>query len=169
MFEDMIWEGLQAFNVTQNIIIGRMLEIQAIQENERREIAKLLGYEDSAGKGKITQLNEMLEKEFPKFDFDKFGVNQEWLKAEEKRDEKKEKEKNLKENWEKFQEGLESFKEKSKQTLSKLGLHPLLFAYKTPYEKLMFERMTKQMQRGPGVAFAEVDSFLKKKAGVPGA
>jgi len=32
----------------------------------------------------------------------------------------------------------------------------------------MFERMTKQMQRGPGVAFGEVDNFLKKKAGVPG-
>ena len=62
----------------------------------------------------------------------------------------------------------ENFKEKSKQILAKLGLDELLWAYKTPYEKLMFERMSKQMQRGPGVAFSEVDRFLKKKAGVPG-
>ena len=65
------------------------------------------------------------------------------------------------ENWQKFSK-------KSKQTLAKLGLDELMWAYKTPYEKLMFERMSKQMQRGPGVAFAELDKFLKSKAGVPG-
>jgi hypothetical protein len=28
--------------------------------------------------------------------------------------------------------------------------------------------MASQMQRGPGIAFLEIDAFLKKKAGVPG-
>ncbi len=166
MIEDMIWDGIQTFNITQNILIGRMLEIQAIKENERRQISRMLGYEDLAENGKVTELDEMLKKTYPEFDFNEGKVDEKGVESQLKKEVKKEE---VKKNFEEFQEKWKSFNEKSKKTLGKLGLYPLMFAYKTPYEKLMFERMTKQMQRGPGVAFGEVDNFLKKKAGVPGA
>jgi len=164
MLEDMVWDGIQAFHATQNIIIGRMLEIQAIKECERREISRMLGYEDLTKTGGTSELDEIIEKSYPEFNFKEGKVSEEGIEKKLKEKEKEEPEKKD----EKFKEGFENFKEKSKQILAKLGLDELLWAYKTPYEKLMFERMSKQMQRGPGVAFGEVDNFLKKKAGVPG-
>jgi hypothetical protein len=142
-----------------------MLEIQAINEAERREIAQLLGYEKLTETGGATKLDELLEKDYPEFDFETGEVKD--FELEEK--EGKKKVGSLKEGLDKFKERMEKFNTKSKRVLTKLGLNKLLFAYKTPYEKLMFERMSKMMQRGPGIAFSEVDRFLKQKAGVPGA
>ncbi len=163
MMEDMMWAPLQAFNATQNIIIGHMLEIEAIKEAERREIALMLGYENFGPPGGTTGLDDILKTEYPEFDFEEGKVKEKWEKKEE--EEKKNK---FKENFEKFQEKLEKISGKSKKIFNKLGLDYLMFWYPTPYNKMMYEIMSKMMQRGPGVAFLEVDQFLKKKAGVPG-
>ena len=42
-----------------------------------------------------------------------------------------------------------------------------MIAYPGPYEKLMQQRMTKMMQRAPGIAFRDIDLWLKKAGGVP--
>jgi len=42
-----------------------------------------------------------------------------------------------------------------------------MFLYPGPYEKFMHERMSKMMQRGPGLAFLAVDTWFKKSAKVP--
>ncbi|GEM_PF-879329 len=168
MMEDMVFSPMQSFNATQNIIIGHMLEIKAIREKERREIALLLGLEtEKLGEsGGITGLDDILKAEYPEFDFEEGKVKEKWEEKEKK--EEKEKLNKFKENFENFKEKFENFRGKSKKILKKLGLDPLLFWYPTPYEKMMAERMTKMIQRGPGMAFLEVDQFLKKKAGVPG-
>ncbi|MEM5793219.1 MAG: hypothetical protein QXY45_02570 [Candidatus Aenigmatarchaeota archaeon] len=165
MLEDIMIDPMQAFNATQNIIIGHMLELKAIRELERRTIANLLGYEDVGGSG-VSKLDEILKREYPEFDFEKGTVDEKWLK--EKKEEKKKSKNSFKELIERFEEFKEKFTQKSMPIVSKLGLYPLMFVYKTPYEKLMFDRMSKMMQRGPGVAFLEVDTWLKRKASVPG-
>jgi len=156
MLEDMIWDPMQAFNATQNVIIGHMLELEAIRENERRQISQLLGYEEPGTElGKMRKLNEVLEASYPEFNFDEGAVKEEF--PEEEGEGSKKGFKKLKEDFEKFQGRMEKFNTKSKNILTKLGLDKLMFAYKTPYQKMMYEVMSKMMQRGPGIAFLEVD------------
>ena len=167
MLEDMMFNGMQAANATQNIIIGHLLERQAILEKDRREIAMMLGYEDLGAPGRTTKIDEILQREYPEFDFDRGEISARWLEKEPKTKGEEDKKAVVK-GFESFKQNLGKIESQSKEVLRKLGLDGLLFFYKTPYEKLMHSRMARQMQRGPGIAFLEIDAFLKKKAGVPG-
>jgi hypothetical protein len=168
MLEDMMFDGMQALNTTQNVLLGHLLERQAIIEKERREIAIMLGYEELLEEeGRTSKVDDILKKEYPQFDFDKGEINAKWLEKEIKEKKEGDGQGPLK-GFQEFKENLGRIEAKSKEALRKLGLADLMFFYKTPYEKLMHSRMARQMQRGPGIAFLEIDAFLKKKAGVPG-
>ena len=158
MVEDIIFDGMQAFNCTQNIIIGRLLELNAMKRKTERDIGILLGNIDPVTFEKI---DDIVTREYPDI----------YVEDEEERKKiKQEKQSKLREASNKlqnFREKFTDFRSRFGKFLAKLGLN-LMFVYPGPYEKLMYERMSKMMQRGPGVAFLEVDTFLKRKAGVPG-
>ncbi|MBD3155465.1 MAG: hypothetical protein GF368_02310, partial [Candidatus Aenigmarchaeota archaeon] len=83
MLEDMMFDGMQALNTTQNVLIGHLLERQAIIEKERRDIAIMLGYEELLeDEGRTSKIDEILKKEYPQFDFDKGEMSAKWLEKE---------------------------------------------------------------------------------------
>lgn len=158
ILEDIWVEPLKTFNCTQNIILGRMLELRAKDIKSEREIAMLLG-EEIDKEGKIMKIEDVLKEEY--FEF----------YAAEK--EKEEREKKRKQGisfggFPNLGEGLSKIFSPITDLLNKLGIE-VMFAYPGPYEKLMYERMSKMMQLGPGRAHGTISEYLKKAGGVPGA
>lgn len=155
MLEDMIIEPLKAWNATQNIILGKMLEIRAKFEAGEREISALLGEIDPET---YKRIEDIIKEEYPK-------VYEE--EGEEKKKKRESPIKNIKENITKIKENIHRIRISIGEFLSKFGID-LMFVYPATYEKLMYERMSKMMQLGPGEAFIAVDTWIKNRVGAPG-
>lgn len=157
--ENLWFQGMYVRNETQNMIICRMLELDAINKQTENEIAALIGDIDP---NTLKEVDRIVKEDYPEFYIEDEEEKKKAIEEKEKKAEKlKEKFQNLKEKKKQFQLGLEKL-------LLKLGIEHLTFVYPGPYEHLMYERMSKMMQRGPGVEFDIVDRYLKKGAGVPG-
>lgn len=162
MVDDVMFNGMQAFNSTQNIIIGRMLELEAMKRKTEREINILLGLVDQLPNKSYESIDKIVEQEYP----DIF-LSEEDLQTIEKEKKEKQKEEEKIKKMKERKEKLDASKKKIADFFDKLGLK-FFWGYPGPYERFMFERLSKMMQRGPGIAFLEVDAWLKKQAGVPG-
>jgi len=178
--EDLWIDGFQAWNATQNIIIMKMLEKLAIEKQLEYEIEVLLGEGELKG-GIYRKLDEILREEFEFFgssDDDKKEMKKysylpfkEFLvdgEIEEEKEEPKADKEKLKTDFEKFRKSIKTSTSKTSNFMSKMFGLNLMWSYPGPYEKMMFERMTKMMQRGPGEAFTNIDIFLKRGVGVQG-
>ena len=161
MLEDIWIEPMKAWNVSQNIMIGRLLEMRAKLKAAEREISTLLGEFDPE---KFMEIDKILKEEYP----DLYLSEEEKKKKEEELEKKKREEriKKITESFERMKEGLTKIRSTLANLLSSLGIQ-LMFLYPGPYEKFMHERMSKMMQRGPGLAFLAVDTWFKKSAKVP--
>jgi len=158
--EDVFIFPLKTYNETQNIILGRMLELWAKEEKARRDIELLLGVQIESG-------NKYIKEE----DIGKTDYPEVFLSEEEKKKMKEEEEKAKKEKIKMpkvgFTENIENIATEISNFLAKWGIVTKFF-FPGPYEKLMNERMTKMMQLGPGYAYNTIAAYLKKAAGVPG-
>lgn len=150
--EDIWIEPLKTYNSTQNIILGRILELWAKTQKSEREVELLLGI-------KIEQNNKFIEME----DIGKEDYPEIFSKKD-----KVEPKKNLSIPKNSFSESIEDLGLKISEFLRKFGIDARFF-YAGPYEKLMSERMSKMMQLGPGRTHGTITEYLKKAAGVPGA
>lgn len=155
LIEDIWIEPLKTYNSTQNVILGRVLELWAKTKKIEREIELLLGIKIEQN-GKFIDMNKIGEEDYP-----------EVFSSKEKEDKKSEKE-NLSIPHSSISENIEEFGLKISEFLRKLGIDARFF-YPGPYEKLMNEKMTKMMQLAPGRAHGTITEYLKKVAGVPGA
>jgi hypothetical protein len=156
--EDIWIEPIKTFNCTQNIILGRLLELKAKDVVSEREIAMMLG-EQVDKEGKIMKIEDVLKEEY--FEF--------YASDKEKEDKEKEKSKPSL-SLGKSPDISGSFKKILSPILdliNKLGINAR-FAYPGPYEKLMYERMSKMMQLAAGYPFNMIADWLKNSAGVPG-
>ena len=155
--ENITINPLRAWNSTQNIAICRLLEREAKNKKAEQEISLITG-EGAEVAGIFQKTQDLLQKEYPHF----------YLPEEERSkllsSEKIEKTKNAisetKETVEKVRNYIAKF-------ANAFGIK-MMFAYPGPYEKMIAQRMTKMMQRAPGGALKQVDSWLKSKSGVPG-
>ncbi len=156
-FEDIWIEPLKTINISQNIMLGRLLTLKAKNKADELEVARLLG-EKIIPEGKeaydIMDTSEAVKEEFPEI----FGEESK----------KEEKTKELFEGFGDFKKIINDIKAGIGNFLGRMGINAQ-FAYAGPYEKFMFERMTKMMQLAPGIAHITISEFLKKAAGVPGA
>ncbi len=155
LLEDIWIEPLVTYNSTQNIILGRMIEVDAKSIKERREVLMLLGEQilrDVKGREKIIRIEDVGKADYPEI----FGE----LEKDEKVD--------IKIPSGTMSERIEEFAMKISNSLAKIGINARFF-YPGPYEKLMAERMSKMMQLGPGRMYGTITEYLKKAAGVPGA
>ncbi|MBU5688588.1 MAG: hypothetical protein KQA31_04235 [Candidatus Aenigmarchaeota archaeon] len=155
LIEDIWIEPLITYNSTQNIILGRMIEVDAISIKERREVLMLLGEQilrNVEGVEKIIKMDDVGKADYPEI----FGE----LEKENLSDDKIPSGS--------MSERIEEFAMKISNMLSKIGINARFF-YPGPYEKLMAERMSKMMQLGPGRMYGTITEYLKKAAGVPGA
>ncbi len=157
--EDIWIEPLKTFNMSQNILIGRLLEIEAKKKVAARETALLLGEQIiPEGEGKklfdVDDLSSLVKEEFPEFEKEYEGPKEEKPKTSEE--------------FEEFKKKTKEFSRNISDFLSKFGID-MRFAHAGTYEKFMFERMTKMMQLGPGIAHITISEYLKKASGVPGA
>ena len=161
MFEDMWFEPLKTFNCTQNIILGRQIELWAMAKKEERDVA-MMGGEQIDAEAKIMSIEDSIKSEFPEF----FAKDEEQKGLLEKKF-KKEENKEIS-SLDKLRGELNKFRRDFLDFMNKLGIE-VVFAYPGPYEKLMNERMSKMMQLGPGRMYGVVSDYLKKGSGVPGA
>jgi len=155
LLEDIWIEPLVTYNSTQNIILGRMIEVDAKSIKERRDVLMLLGEQilrDVKGREKIIRMEDVGKVDYPEI----FGE----LEKDEKVDTK------IPSGT--MSERIEEFAMKISKSLAKIGINARFF-YPGPYEKLMAERMSKMMQLGPGRMYGTITEYLKKAAGVPGA
>ncbi|MEM0473271.1 MAG: hypothetical protein QXF88_00950 [Candidatus Aenigmatarchaeota archaeon] len=151
LIEDIWIEPLITYNSTQNVILGRMLEVEAINIKEKREVLTLLGEQIERGKN-IIGMDDIGKVDYPEI-FD---------------GEKKEEKIDLKLPPEPLNQRIEDFALKISEHLRKIGINARFF-YAPTYEKLMSERMSKMMQLGPGRMYGTITEYLKRAAGVPGA
>lgn len=155
--EDIWIEVMKSWNCTQNIVIGRLLEREARNKRDEQEISQYVG-EIADVEGALKKTDDVLKERYPHF----------YLTEEEKK-EKPSLLKNVEKTKETISEGKERIKELREgiaKFVNTFGIR-LMFAYPGPYEKMMKERMTKMMQRAPGIAFRDIDLWLKSKSGVP--
>jgi hypothetical protein len=155
MLEDIWIEPLMTSNCTQNIILGRMIEVDAKSEKEKRDVLLLLGEKilrEVEGGQKIIDAEKIGKFDYPEV----FGE----LEKEEKVD--------LSIPKGSLSERIEEFSLNISKHLAKIGINARFF-YAGPYEKLMHERMTKMMQLAPGRMYGTIVEYLKRAAGVPGA
>ncbi len=151
LFEDIWIQPMKAYNSTQNIIIGRLLEVTARNKKAEQDISLFIG--ESAKVGNIVKkTQDILEQTYPE------------IYAEEKK--QKIPKKQVTEKVEKTKDIVKDLREKIAKFVDSFGIK-LMIAYPGPYEKLMQQRMTKMMQRAPGIAFRDIDLWLKKAGGVP--
>jgi hypothetical protein len=157
ILEDIWIEPLITYNSTQNIILGRMIEVEAKNIKEQREVLMLLGEQilrDVEGKEKIIKAEKIGEIDYPEI----FGSG--------KKDEEKKEDLTIPKG--SLSERIEEFALNISKQLAKIGINARFF-YAGPYEKLMAERMSKMMQLGPGRMYGTITEYLKRAAGVPGA
>lgn len=157
MIEDIWIEPLKTYNSTQNIILGRKLELWAKTQKEERDIELLLGIKIEQD-NKFIEMNKIGEEDYPEV----------FLNKEERNKNLKGGKKTLSIPRNTISENIEEFGLKIAEFLRKLGIDARFF-YPGPYEKLMSEKMTKMMQLAPGRAHGTITEYLKKVAGVPGA
>lgn len=150
LMEDLWIQPFKAWNVTQNIMLGRLLELRAKLKADEKEISVLVGDIDMDSFKKI---DDIIKEEYPEF----------YEGGEKKKRESPIKK--ISENIAKINQSFSKIRAGIASFLGNLGIN-LLFVYPGPYEKFMHERMTKMMQRGPGIAFLTVDQWLKRAAGV---
>lgn len=155
--EDLWIEPLMTWTETQNIILSRLLEIKAMDKKLEMDISLMLGEYGQVGDA-FKKMDEILKEEYPEI-----------YEVEEK-EEKKTKMRKVKEVGEgvkKVREALGKIRAGIGKFFSDLGID-LMFIYPGTYEKLMFDRMSKMYQLGPGKTHGAVTNYLKKGAGVPG-
>jgi len=152
LFEDIWIQPMKTYNCTQNIMIGRLLEVEAKNKKAEQDISLLIGESAEVG-NVIEKTKDVLEQRYPEI----------YLEKDEKGKIPK---KQITEKVDKTKDIVKDLREGIAKFFDSFGIK-LMFAYPGPYEKLMQQRMTKMMQRAPGIAFRDIDLWLKKAGGVP--
>lgn len=145
--EDMIIDRFEGLLVTQNIIILRLIELEAKDKQLDNYINQMLG-EAGMLKGELVGTDKLKEE------YLKFG--------EEK--EKKEEKKNLY-----FPEVtfFKQFSDAISKFLGFFGISAAFFRARGPYEYAIYDRLTKYYLRETGITFGMVSGYLKSAFGVP--
>lgn len=172
---------MKATMISQNILLGRLLELRAMGQQVEAEISRLLGEEVTSMKGNIMgDVDVILKKDFPEiYDLenlekkDKEEAKKEVttfldrllkpIRRKEKDDDKDKKESpSVKDSVNKFRTSLGDFFNKV------LGFE-LLWVYPGHYETLMYGRIARMYQLGAGRTFGMFRQWLQATSGVPGA
>jgi hypothetical protein len=149
--EDLVFSRFRAWLSTQNIIIGRLIELEAKDKKLENYVKQMLGEAGvSLGKEKeIVEIEKLVEEYTIK------------LEEEKKEEEKKEKVENP----------LKGIIESINKFFNFFGLKLKFFKvkvpYETPYEFAFKDRITKYYLKEVGGAFGMVVGFLKSSFGVP--
>jgi len=152
MLENPMFDPIRMRFVTQNIIIGRMLELRAKRYALDREISQMVG---EYGVTELGDIDEILKKEYPE------------LYGGEKKEEP-EKINMIKKISVDIKNAITNIRSSIGGFLHNLGIN-LMFVYPGPYDKLMFDRMTRFHATIAGPMFSKMTSYLKSALNVPGA
>jgi hypothetical protein len=143
--EDLMFERFRAFLSTQNIIISRLIELEAKDKQLENYLKQMLGEMGVSSEGKAVEIEELMKEELGE-------------KVEKKEEKKKEN------PFKKIFEPINNF-------FKFFGLNLMFFRarvpYHVPYEFAIRERVTKYYLREVGGAFGMVVSFIKSAFGVP--
>ena len=147
--EDFWIQPLKSSLATQNIIIGKNLELIAKERYVERKVSLMLG-EYGVSKEGLEKIDKIIQQEFP----ETFG-------AEVKKEEKKPS------FLVELKESINKFKENIAKVLDNLGIR-LTFMYPGPYEPIIYDRIAEYYFPVPGKEYGKIIRFLKKAIGVPG-
>ena len=159
--EDLWIEPFKIATVTQNIIIGKMLELVAKRKQLEMEIRTMIGEVaelHEKGEKVFKTIDELVKEEFPEIYLSE--EEQKKLEEEKKKLEKKSTSIGLKEAINKIRKAIGDFFSKY------LGIK-VLWVYPGPYDPVMYHRISKSWQRRVGRMYQELLDFLKAKTGFP--
>jgi hypothetical protein len=154
MLEDIDFNPIRSWTITQNVLIGRMLELKARHKELEREMGHLLGEWGIVEKEKMKKIEEILKEEYPEF----YGGEEE---KEEVVTSIQLTISKIKDFFNNIRNGIANFFREL------LGVN-LLFLYAGPYEKVSDDRLTEFYYPHAGRWFAAVKRFIQQSAGVPG-
>ncbi|MEM5879235.1 MAG: hypothetical protein QXU74_01955 [Candidatus Aenigmatarchaeota archaeon] len=150
--EDLMFDRLTAWLETQNVIIGRLIELEAKDKQLENYLKQMLGEAgvlEKEGKKEVVDIDELVKE---------YTIKLEEEKKEEKKKEKMENPfKGISKAFEKF---FEFFGLKLKFFRAKVP-------YEVPYEFAFKERITKYYLREIGATWAMIVGFIKSSFGVP--
>jgi len=151
--ENMFIDDLKASVNTQNIIIGRCLEVVAREKEMENYISQMLGEMGVSGET-----------------LDEFRKTQEWRTPEEKEEEEKENKESdeRKERLQKILTGKAGVTLEAHKALSKAGFDIGFIRAVGPYEFAYRDIFTKMYIRSVGDAYKAVVAYFKSSFGVPG-
>jgi len=152
--EDLTISNLRTYVKTQNIILGHILEIMAIEKSFENYVDSLLGEFGLDKDGKVRRVRDMLKEEFA-FIYGSEEDIEKALSPPEKREEKK------KSKFEVF-----SFLEK---IFDYFGIKVTFFRSYGPYEYNVTHRIAKYYFKYSGTIFNQIKSYLHASFQVPGA
>ncbi|MEM5853725.1 MAG: hypothetical protein QXG39_02670 [Candidatus Aenigmatarchaeota archaeon] len=142
--EDLSFERIKAYCSTQNVMIARLIELEAREKQLDDYLKQMLGEAGVSASGEVVDIDKIAEEYL--------------IKLEEKKEEKKVEEKvNLSEPIEKI--------------LNFFGIKFRFFKaqvpYRYPYEFAFKDRITKYYLRQAAIEFSRVVSFIKSAYGAP--
>jgi hypothetical protein len=145
--EDLMFDRFKAWLSTQNIIISRLIELEAKDKQLENYISQMLGEAGVSSTGEIVEIEKLVEEYLIKLG-----------EGEKKKEEKRE------DPFKKLREPISKF-------FNFFGLELKFFRakvpYKVPYEFAFKERITKYYLREVGGTFGMVVSYIKSAFGVP--
>ncbi|OYT42663.1 MAG: hypothetical protein B6U78_00595 [Candidatus Aenigmarchaeota archaeon ex4484_224] len=151
--EDFEINTFKAYLKTQNIILGHMLELKAIDKKLEKEIGLLLG-EFGLLEGKEVEISKVLSSEYPLI-FQNGGFEQMSLESSEEVGK-------IKKTYK-----VEKTIQKFSSILNNLGWQIAFFAAKTPYEHAFKDRFTKFYFNVTAIYWLEIIGLLNSHFKVP--
>ncbi|MEM5829828.1 MAG: hypothetical protein QW040_03840 [Candidatus Aenigmatarchaeota archaeon] len=147
--EDLMFDRLTAYLITQNLMIARLIELEAKDKALENYIKEFLGEAGKSASGEVVEIDKLAEEYLIKLE--------EGGKKEEKKEKKESPFKGIGEAFEKFFKffGLE------------LSFFRAKVPYQFPYEFAFKERITKYYLREIGATWGMIVNFIKSSFGVP--